>query len=221
MNLIIFPGGGSPNNPAYKDVYTLLEEEAAKYGYENIDTSIIYPGHIDENGNVEGKLTLDSAVNTSLSKIQQYEEKGIQYDFLGRSFGTIVATKIAIDLKPKNLRKLILWGPVPPYWRLWEMFVRDIKKQMAVAQKKGIYFDETFFNSIIPIETLLPLIDYPVVIATGSNDEISKPHYFDYFKLCVSNGSQVSFRVVKGAPHTVTLNCAPDVIRLYIEALFT
>ena len=221
MNLIIFPGGGSPTNEMYRKVYDLLAGAATNYGYQNIDTSITYPGHADNDGKSSGKLTLDGAIGMAISSVQEYETKGLQYDFLGRSFGTIVATKIATDRKLKYLRKVILWGP-PPYWLIWQMFVRDLKENIKIANEKGLHVDATFFPSLEPLESMLPLLEHRTVVATGTKDPHSKPIYINYLSNCVVHKFNFLFRIVENAPHEVTReNCTPEIVSSYEEALFT
>jgi len=220
MNIIIFPGGGSPYNQKYKEVYAILEKEASAYGYKNIVT-LMYPGHIDENGKVEGKLNLDSSIEIAISKIQEYDSRGIQYDFLGRSYGTIVAVKTAISIKPRRLRKIILWGP-PPYWIMWKLFVRDLKETIKTAEAKGLSVDETFFSSLVPLEPMLEVLERPTVIATGTKDIYSQPAFIGYLKSSLSDKNNFFFKEVDGAPHEVTYNnCSKEVVTDYLNKLFT
>jgi pimeloyl-ACP methyl ester carboxylesterase len=220
MKLIVLPGGGSPDNELYSKVYNLLGAEAINFGYEYVDTSLRWPGHSNKKGIMSGKLTLDGAMEIAVSTIQEYEDKGKEYDLLGRSFGTIVATKYAIAYKPKSLRKIILWGP-PPYWLLWQMFFRDIDTNSKIAAGKGLYLDDTFFPSIVPIESMIPILDNHTVIATGTKDPYSKPSFISYLWNCVSHKINFSFRIVEGAIHEVTYETSsPDVVRAYLEALF-
>ena len=220
MNLIIFPGVGNPDNKLYKEVYSLLENEAVRYGYKNIDRNLKYPGHVDEHETTLGNLTLYGAMEESIPKIKEYEAQNISYDFLGRSFGTIVAVKTAVTIKPKNLRRIILWGP-PPYWLIWQMFLMDLNENRKFAANKGAHVDETFFQSITPLESMLALLEYPTVIATGTKDPYSKPAFINYLKSLVGEKCNFSFRIVEKAPHEVTPgNCSEAVIKSYSEVLF-
>lgn len=220
MKLIILPGGGSPDNQLYSKVYELLASEALNYGYKAVDTTLRWPGHANSKGIVSDKLTLDGAMAIAISKIQEYEDRGMKYDLLGRSFGTIVAVKYAIDYKPNGLRKIILWGP-PPFWLIWQMFVRDIETNSKSAKGKGLYLDNTFFPSIVPIESILPYLEINSVIVCGTKDPISKPAYINYLWNCVAHKANFAFRTVEGAIHEVTSeNSSPDVVKAYLEALF-
>lgn len=220
LNLIIFPGTGSPYNKLYKDVYALLSSGANKYGYGKIENTITYPGHIRIDGTTEGELTLDGAIETAISKVYYYENNGINYDFLGRSFGSFVTVKIAIGRKLNNLQRLILWGP-PPYWLVWQMFVRDLEENRRIAKTKGVYVEETFFRSIIPLESMLSSLEYPTIIASGTKDAYSKPGYIEYLKSLFEYRNNISFRMVDDAPHEVTIqNCTDATIGAYLEALF-
>jgi hypothetical protein len=49
MKLIIFRGAASPDHPDYQPVYSLLEEMAARHGFE-IDLSVRWPGQSKDGG---------------------------------------------------------------------------------------------------------------------------------------------------------------------------
>ena len=221
MKLIIFPGGGSPDNPKYASVYRLLELEANKYDYASADTSLRWPGH--EN---IGVVTLDGAVEVAQRKIDELEAASSKYDILARSFGCFVVLKIALDKKPKGLRKIILWGP-PPYWLMWDMWCRDIEKQKEKALTKGLGVNDTLFPTVVPIEWMLPQIPYETVVATGDQDPYVSRSYLHYLESLVQEHKSkehcqfIRFKdAVRGAVHEVTEDAPKPVIEAYLKALF-
>lgn len=227
MKLVIFPGSGSPDNHKYASVYRLLNFAAPAYGYSEVVSSLRWPGH-----NLNDVLTLNSAVEVAQGKIQELEFDSESYDLLARSFGCYVALKIALEVKPRKLRKVILWGP-PPYWLIWEMFCRDLEggeKKGGNKQKaaeKGVAVDRALFHSIEPIESLLPQVTYETVVATGEQDPYVSPAFLSYLNLIVQQRKSVEFcqsisfkDAVVGAVHEVTENSPKPVIDAYLKALF-
>lgn len=219
MNLIVFPGGGNPEEPnLYQKVYALITKKAPHYGYNSINI-LKYPGHSFDDTNLD-RLTLDGAIDNANLVVQEFDRNNLQYDFLGRSFGAIVASKYAIDKKPKGLRKIILWGP-PPYSLIWEMFVRDITDTIKTSKTKGLLADKTFFPSVVPIESILGKLEYPTIIATGTKDPYSTYHYVNYLKSFFEHKLNFTFKIVEYAFHEITEeNCKDEVINTYFEALF-
>lgn len=221
MKLIIFPGGGSPGNPKYASVYRLLELEAKNYGYTSTDSSLRWPGH-DKNG----FLTQDGALQVANATLVKLEARSDKYDILARSFGCHVALKIALDKKPKGLRKIILWGP-PPYWLMWDMWCKDIEKHKGTAAEKGLTVDKNLFPSIVPIDWMLPQIPYETVVATGAQDPYVSHAYLRYLESLVQERKSDKFcqyikfkDAVPGAVHEVEENSPRPVIDAYVKALF-
>lgn len=221
MKLIIFPGGGSPGNPKYGSVYRLLELEAKNYGYTSTDISLRWPGH-EKNG----VLTLEGAQQLAEAKLDELEAGSEKYDILARSFGCYVALKIALDKKPKGLRKIILWGP-PPYWLMWEMWCKQLETWMPKAAEKGLSVDEKLFPSVVPIECMLPQISYETVVATGTQDPYVSHNYLRYLESLVQERKSDKFcqsikikEAVPGAVHEVTEDSPKPVIAAYMKALF-
>lgn len=221
MKLVIFPGAGGPGNPRYASVYRLLEQEANKFGYTDTDR-LQWPGH--EN---KGILTLDGALQIAHAKLDELEAGSDKYDILARSFGCYVALKIALDKKPKALRKIMLWGP-PPYWLMWDMWCRDIEKQKKkAADEQGLSVDEKLFPSLVPIEWMLPQITYETVVATGTQDPYVSHAYLRFLESLVQerksdkNCQSIKFKdAVPGAVHSVTEDSPKPVIEAYLKALF-
>lgn len=221
MKLVIFPGGGSPGNPKYDSVYHLIDQEAKKFGYTSTDISLRWPGH-----EKIGVLTLDGALQIAHAKLDELEVGSDKYDILARSFGCYVALKIAIDKKPKDLRKLILWGP-PPYWLMWEMWCKYLETWMPKAAEKGLSVDKKLFPSVVPIEWMLPQITYETVVATGTQDPYVSHAYLRYLESLVKERKSdkvcqsIKFKdAVPGAVHEVTEDSPKPVIEAYLKALF-
>ncbi len=215
--LVVFPGMGNPDNSFYRKVYFLIENEALKLGFKEVDISIRWPGHINEKRESVGTLLFDEAINCALSKIRELEDNNKNYTLLGRSFGAIVACYCALSAKLKGLKKIILWGP-PPYWLLWKMFKKDLMSNSKIAIDKGLMISETFFSSAIPIETLLPLLNYPITIATGTEDTYSPPAFLEYLRSLTGNKTNVYFKLVTGAIHEMTYDS--PAWEEYVEILF-
>ena len=228
MNLVILPGGGNPDTQ-YKQVYALLEDGAKKYGYKHIDTSLRWPGHIDPKEKMtHDELTLEGAMERAVKKLKEYEEKQMSYDLLGRSFGCLVALRYATQVPtPKLLKNIILYGPVP-YWRIWEVFARDIGESSKNARKRGLSIDSTYFPTVVPIESMLPSVEFPTVVVLGEKDEYvnipgghAAADYLYYLKKIVGSKSNFYFRIVLAASHTITKdNSSPEVIESYLDMLF-
>lgn len=227
MKLVIFPGSGSPDHPKYKSVYRLLEHTAPTHGYTTVVSSLRWPGH-----NLQGILTLDGAMDVAQGKIHDLESDSESYDLLARSFGCYVALKIALKVKPKMLRKIILWGP-PPYWLIWEMFCRDLegddkkKGNKQKATEKGVALDNALLPSIEPIESMLAQMTYETVVATGGQDPYVSPAYLNYLESIVQQRKSAEFcqsicfkDAVIGAVHEVTEDSPKPVIEAYLKALF-
>lgn len=219
MDLIVFPGGGSPTNPRYAKVYSAIDVEARGAGYENVDLSVSYPSHFTDNPSGASGMRFDTAVARALEAVMRHEERGAKYDILARSFGCLIAAKIACDHRPRNLRRLVIWGP-PPFWRLWEMLVLDIDAISAEGRQKGVLLDRETFGTLVPFEHLLPSIACDAVIATGTNDRVCSPEHVRYLE-ALHGAPRFSFRVVEGAPHEVSPdNVSAEVLAAYADALF-
>jgi pimeloyl-ACP methyl ester carboxylesterase len=217
--LIVFPGGGSPSTPLYAEVFSLIRQGAMKYGYSSVDLSVRWLGHIEGDQDNTPPLTLPSAVETAAGYLSKYDEAGAPYDILARSFGTYVALRSAATFRPKNLGRMILWGP-PPFWRLWELFVRDLDANLEMCRQKGLSIGTSFFPTLVPFESLLCEVTYPVVIASGTKDKYSTPADILYLEALAGGKKNVSFRRVEGAIHEVTAESPPEIVDSYVSELF-
>lgn len=222
MKLLIFPAGGSPDNERYTEVYELLAHVGAEYGSESVDYSIRWPGQVTSEGKRTGMLAFDSAVTIAHRRLQDYEKDGSNYVVLGRSFGAHVALSCATASGLERLKKVVLWGP-SPHWLLWEMFFRDLAENSRISKSKGCYVSKNVYHSLVPIESMLPSLKYPAVIATGSHDIYSPPSFLEYLNTLVpkEHRDTIVFRTVKDAPHEVKSgNVSPTVLKAYLQALF-
>jgi len=220
MDLVILPGGGNPSHPSYQGVYELLRSKAALHGYDSVDITARWRGHFKEGQSYETGVTLDGAVEAASEFLDEHEQVSGDYAVLGRSFGTLVAAQCALSMRLESLQRLIFWGP-PPYWILWRMWKRDLDESQKEGHKKGVHFDESFFPSLVPFETMLPQLNKPAVVATGGDDDISSPTFLEYLESTVPEQSNVVFRVVEGVPHAVDAERPESAKRRYAEALFS
>jgi alpha-beta hydrolase superfamily lysophospholipase len=214
-DLLIFPGGGSPESLLYRKVYELLKIEARANGYETISL-LCWPGHSYKGGCFDSELTMEGALRVATKRILEQEKLGREYHLLGRSFGTIIAVASIQDIETPNLKKLILWGP-PPFWLLWKLFVKDLEKYREVALDKGLNISKNFFSSVIPFETLVENIEVDTIVATGTGDPYSTPAFLNYLKAICSNNQQIQFKLVENCKHEVTEDDSNW--KEYVEAL--
>lgn len=221
-NLVILPGGGNPDtSPLYSKVYSVICREARKYGYRDVDCRIRWSGHFaTDNYETSHSLGMQSAVDVALKNILSTGNDS--YTLLARSFGCIVALKLAQSalLEKKAPAKIILWGP-PPYWLFWQLFVRDITSNQLHAKKKGLKIDETFHYTIEPIESMIQDVSVSTVIVTGTEDPYCTPAHLEYLRAIASKNSYVIFKMpVDGASHEVTDDDTPEIVKQYAQALF-
>lgn len=215
--LIIFPGGGDPESPLYHDVYELIEELALAVGYLSVDKSIRWLGH--SSSGTESNLTFDSAVEKARNVIQGHEAKGANYDILARSFGCAVAL-VAASCRPPRLGKITLWGP-SPFWKMWELLVRDLETTACDSAKRGLRMDASLFPSLVPIEVMLPATTVQTFVAYGTKDRLASGAFIDYLlDLSKPNSLVKGPRRAEGASHEVTKAAEAPVIANYRNALF-
>lgn len=218
--LLIFPGAGNPSQHLYARVYDLIERGALEYGYETVDTSIRWPGQRNDDSEESAALDFHSSLNVAGRHLQIYEQTSTPYDILARSFGTYVALRIATSLRPRFLNRLILWG-VPPFWRMWEIYVRDFDATQRLGTSKGVVINRGLFASLEPVESLLESVSYQVTIASGTEDKFSTSADVSYLRALVVNENVRFNQPVKSAPHEVTDEFPSAVVSDYFHALFT
>lgn len=222
MKLVVLPGGGSPDDSVYGSVYRLLERGARQYGFDDVDLSLRWPGHANESGSDPGtRLTLDSALTVVRQYLASLESGGHEYALLGRSFGCFVALCYARDHVPRCLKRIVLWGP-PSYWVSWRICNAELEQTMQVARTKGLYLDQSYWDSLNPIEVLLQeVFDYPIRIAAGTEDPYSPPAFLRYLRDLLDDKKHIDVpEPVPGARHEVTEQDHEAVRQRYLRALF-
>ncbi len=221
--LVVFPGAGSPDTPEYRKAYAVFTQYGERYGINEIDTTLRWPGQSLNCASVSETLSFPTSLALARTKIAELEVNETSYFVFGRSYGTMVALRAVLDVKPQKMRGLILWGP-PPLWRLWEGFVRDWHEEREAALRRGTRLADDFFSQLPPIESLCceaASAKIPVVIATGEVDQYSPPTFLDYLEsLTRLSGCIKVKRPVKGAGHTITTDSPREVIEDYMSALF-
>lgn len=114
----------------------------------------------------------------------------------------------------------MLWGP-PPFWLVWQMFIRDFAENASIARDKGVQIGEDFFPSIEPVESLLQNVTTPTIVTSGSLDPYCSPSFLGYLKNIVMANKKVIVREpIKGAKHEVAMDSDPELINAYSNALF-
>jgi hypothetical protein len=216
--LIVFPGGGDPESPLYHDVYELIEELALAAGYSSVDRTVRWLGH--SSSGIESSLTFDSAVETARNVIQGHEDNGAGYDILARSFGCAVAL-VAATSHSLGLGKITLWGP-SPFWKMWELLVRDLAITARDSAERGLRMDKSLFPSLVPIEVALPKAPVQTFVAYGTKDRLVAESFVDHLlDLSRANPLVKGARSAEGASHEVTKAAEPSVIANYRSALFS
>lgn len=220
MKLVILPGAGNPDSMLYSKVYGLLAEQAPRFGYCGVETRVRWPGHTTGPRDSGPALSFHGAVAAAEAVLAAHEVARQPYDLLARSFGTYVALKATMVPSLQGLRRVILWGP-PPFWRMWEILVRDIATTKEVAVTKGVRIDESLFADLEPVESLLQHTVRTVIIATGTLDAYATPAFHSYLsQLAIGSRSNLVFRSpVNGAGHEVTGDLPPDVVEAYLNAV--
>ena len=190
---------------------------ALAVGYSSVDKSIRWLGHSSSGS--ESNLTFDSAVETARHVIQGHEAKNADYDILARSFGCAVAL-VAASFHPVGLGKITLWGP-SPFWKMWELLVRDIEATARDSAKRGLRMNASLFPSLVPIEIALPTTTVQTFVAYGTEDLLAPASFIDYLlDLSKPNSLVKGARSAEGASHEVTKAAEAPVIVNYRNALF-
>ena len=218
MKLVLFPGGGNPDTDLYSKVYGLLVKRAPAFGYSAVDTSVRWPGHVILPGEGDDVLTFQGALAVAKTTLAGHEGVGEPYDILARSFGTYIALKATMETTLQHLRRVILWG-APPFWHMWQMFVRDLEETKDTARAKGILVDKSLFPSLHAIESLLQETPRKVIVVTGTDDKFSTPAFHSYLMQITAGARRdIVFRPpVKGAPHEVTAELSREVVDNYLD----
>ena len=221
MNLLLLPGAGNPEAvPLYSDVYDLLRNEAERWGFGIFVDSVRWPGQCDPaSRGTTPCLTVASAIEVAVDAVEAMPPG--PFCILARSFGCTVALKaMEHERRSRTPERLILWGP-PAFWRLWELFGRDIGPSQAKAQSKGVRIDASYWASLEPTESLLRRVRVPTIVAAGTDDVLCDSAFRNYLEeLCLGNPAVVVRPVVSGGVHEVTAASGSAVVAAYSEALF-
>lgn len=215
-SLLVFPGVGSPEQSKYAEVCKLMTEGAKNRGFDEIEV-LYWPG---QKAMHRGELSLNYAAEIARQKLIDWDKSNREYFIHARSFGTLVACTLLNEIRDLRLKRLILWGP-PPFFILWDVFRRDFPHARLTAQEKGTWLSETFFESLIPIEVLLKMIQYKVIIATGQRDKYCCPSFLDYLRDITSTNMNLKFeKAVDGTEHEVTHADKEEVQAAYLQVIF-
>lgn len=199
--LVVFPGLSSPNFDKYIPTYDLLREECE---LRNIElTIILYPGQVSEDGNYEGKLSPDNAINRAIRILAEIEKTRCSYRTLGISFGCVVSLTAALrSPSSKYWERGIIWGPVAN-WKDWSVFGQGISDKSLGKGTKFIDSPIEFYRQLLPNEYLLTQVELPVTVGVGELDKYAEAEYLYYLqKLCNDQAKfQNNFAYIHGCSH--------------------
>jgi len=210
--LIILSGAGDPENEKYKIVYNLIIHFAETLNYGEI----IIQGWVGQASNAEkGFLNMSEATESATSLFKKHEENEIGYDVICRSFGTGVFLNMCQKLELKKIGFASLWG-MPTYTTFYELFKEKLVETIVSSRNKGVNFNESFFDSVIPFDLLLNRFNqnFRVNIVNGS-DDIYSPLAFHHFLKKSFKNRNLKFSLIDGLHHEVT-----EYQQEYLEKLF-
>ena len=181
-NLIIFPGGGDPENTKYNKVYSLIENEAKKRNYNEIFIAK-WPGHKSFNDNAKEVIKMDTSLENAILYLNEFEKKGKKYDVICRSYGCSVLMAALNNTSLNNLDRIVLWGP-PAHHVFYEMYVINLEETKKEAYLKGANVNFDSFLSSIPIEYLIKEYNKKnlLIIAYGTEDKFCTPDFVKFLK---------------------------------------
>jgi hypothetical protein len=215
-NLAIFPGIGNPHSEEYSPVYDLLKRLAQQHGYHKIEV-LTWPGQ----GKADNKLlNFSAAFEVAFTWARSQESRGIKFDILGRSFGTLVAMNLAVKHTSPCLNRIICWGP-SPFSTYWDYFVRRIDETTDSSLDKGTRIDHNLFDELIPMEFLAKENKYPVKFIRGDQDALCPESFFHVLQTICVDHAKVEFGVVTGAKHEVKPSAPSSVLAAYEAILFS
>lgn len=198
----VIPGGSSPSDQKYLEVYGLLKEESEKLGY--LFDVLYMPGQMRENGQIIGQYELKSCVDSVRKKILDLESGKFPYQIMCLSGGCTVLLATLIELQNEKislskLQKIILYG-ANPFQLFWKIFSKGEGLDKVGNSTK---FAKDFWQTWQPIEYLLPLIQYKTLVAVGTIDQHVPIYFLEYLKNICRNNEKVSFAIVEGCGHNV------------------
>lgn len=203
-SLVIFPGAGDPNSEQYTKVYDSIVLESKNRGYS--DTLILgWPGHLSYNkkNRTNQSLNFNTSVDEGIERLREYELRDVPYDIICRSYGCGVFLKACEIVRPNNIKFASLWGP-PPYFKLFDIFVRELNSTTKKSTDKGVIIDDTLFKSLIPTEILVESFvgNFDLRIGFGAEDEIVPK---STAKMYQELNPSVRCKLVPGAKHSVVM----------------
>ena len=212
--LIILSGAGDPENPKYMKVYNLIVDYAKRLNYGEI---IIQNWKGQDSFMEKGFLNMKDATNTATHLFMNIEDSGNEYDVICRSFGAGVFLNVCQNLQLQKIGFASLWG-ISTYTAAYELFKEKIKETIESSKSKGVAFDETFFESVIPFDLLLCRFNqnFRVNIISGAADIISPPAFNGYLKESIKNENLHFSSPISGLLHEVM-----DYHQEYLERLFS
>lgn len=199
--ILFVPGLSSPYNPHYLPLYESLMSEAVTYGYERSEI-ILFPGQRAADGTQVGLLTMSAAVERLEQTITNLvKDEDLTLRILAFSFGCTVALSAAAKSIGCRINDMVLWGPVP-FWQSWKAFRRGIGRT-RLGSSTEIAPDHLFFETLEPVEYLLPLSKSKVRLARGTDDEYCTDSYLSCLgDLSTRNQPCVEFRTIAACAHT-------------------
>ncbi len=206
MKLIIFPGAADPLT-TYKDVYTLLENEAKERGLSEF-ILITFPGHYSHDSN--SLFTLNGGLSIINEAIIELEKRKEEYIVLCRSLGCdpFIEYLKAYPLDLKYLKKVILWGP-SDYYTWCDVLINNFEKSTIVCANKGFRFDPKLMNEIYPFDHSISRLtkDYPfnIYITSGELDNDYYPEKFRQLLIRINKNPKIFLQErIIGVGHAVT-----------------
>ncbi len=219
---LVLPGVGSPESLLYQDVYGLLSDGARSRGI--LLRCLKYKGHGHlADGAVSGQITLPG-VAAAIAEDVRGSKPGSM--LICRSFGCLLpgylALKCTVNLA--TFERIVFWGPVPAF-ELWNLFGTRcrVAKTSVEAEHKGSRVDPDFYESLLPIEmSCKALVGTQVIFAVGTCDKHTTPEFANYLAATVrkAGNTDVSVRIVDGAPHEVTSAKEDRMKAAYLDAIF-
>ena len=206
-HITILSGGGSPHSEAYREVYKLIEDEAAARGFtaQLIDYVGVGPSPDFGSG-----LSLPEAVEKAQKDIKG-RPAPLRSTLLCRSFGCDVGMYLFAHYPEEvaAFNRIILWGPsgLHMYWDLVARAPDSLNRlNESVKDTKGLLLHTDFWKTFRPIEESMKAITkLNVEIGYGTNDDYCDAAFAHYLAEICWKHTPCPVRVVeiKGAEHEI------------------
>ncbi len=206
-HITILSGGGSPHSEAYREVYKLIEDEAAARGFTAQLIDYVGVGHSPDFGS---GLSLPGAVEKARNDIKA-RPAPLGSTLLCRSFGCDVGTYLFAHYPEEvaAFNRIILWGPsgLHTYWDLVARAPDSLNLlNESVRDTNGLLLHTDFWNTFAPIEESVKAITkVNVEIAYGTNDNYCDAAFAHYLAEICWKHTTCSVRLVeiKDAEHEI------------------